>query len=146
VDDVLAGLYLLRGATADDLAAVRAIARPRALAPRAALFAEDEAPAAMYLVRTGKIEVAKGDAAIATIAAGDVIGELAFFDGAKRSAGARALEQAEVVELPYAALRDLMAQRPSLALVVYRNACDTMAARLRQTSSDLAWLNAYARS
>ena len=145
--ELLGTFYLLRGAAPEDLAAVDTLVDRRRYAAQEFVFSEDDKPEAMYLLERGTIEIlkARDETTIATIGPGDAFGELAFFDEAKRSASARAREASEVARLPYVGLRDLLVERPALALVFYRNACAVMAMRLRQTSSDLSWLNAYVR-
>ena len=72
------------------------------------LFREGDPSEAMYVIKTGKVAItkAKGSSEIqlAELGPGDMLGEMAFFDSKPRSAGARALTETVVIELPFKAL------------------------------------------
>jgi CRP/FNR family cyclic AMP-dependent transcriptional regulator len=72
------------------------------------LFRENDPSEAMYVIKSGRLAVtkAKGDSEIvlAELGPGDMIGEMAFFDSKPRSAGARAVQDTVVIELPFKAL------------------------------------------
>ncbi len=62
----------------------------------------------MYVINSGKIAITKvkgsSEIHLAELGAGDMLGEMAFFDSKPRSAGAKALMNSEVIELPFRAL------------------------------------------
>lgn len=62
----------------------------------------------MFVIKSGRIAIvkAKGSSEIvlAELGPGDMLGEMAFFDNKPRSAGARAVADAVVIELPFKAL------------------------------------------
>ncbi len=62
----------------------------------------------MYVIKSGKLAIMKtkgsGEIMLAEIGAGDMVGEMAFFDNKPRSAGARATADTVVIELPFKAL------------------------------------------
>lgn len=72
------------------------------------LFREGDPSDAMYVIKTGRIAITKAKGAseiiLAELKAGEMLGEMAFFDNKPRSAGAKALTEAEVITLPFAAL------------------------------------------
>jgi CRP/FNR family transcriptional regulator, cyclic AMP receptor protein len=72
------------------------------------LFREGDASDAMYVVKTGQLKIFKvkgtGEIELATIGPGQMLGEMAFFDGRPRSASAKAVKDAEVIALPFASL------------------------------------------
>jgi CRP-like cAMP-binding protein len=72
------------------------------------LFREGDPSEAMYVIKSGQIAItkAKGSSEIilAELGPGDMLGEMAFFDNKPRSAGARALQETIVIELPFKAL------------------------------------------
>lgn len=72
------------------------------------LFREGDPSEAMYVIKSGRIAItkAKGQSEIilAELGAGDMLGEMAFFDNKPRSAGAKALIDTVVIELPFKAL------------------------------------------
>ena len=94
----------------------------------------------MYLVEVGTVAIVKSGATeLALVGSGGEFGELAFFDGGKRPASARAREATHVLKIPFAGLAQLLERRPSLAMVFYFNASVVLARRLRQTFADLSF-------
>ena len=119
-DHGIDALYL-PGWTADDWATLLDRARPVALARNEVLIKKGQADGAMYLVASGQIEVnaTGGNSAMGTLfreGPGAVIGEIAFFDGGKRSATAWALEPTELLALERADIEAFAAERPARAL------------------------------
>ena|SRR5437867_6121985 len=143
--DRLGGFYLFNVVPGPDRAALEALLARSTHAQGDVIFHEGDEAQAMYAVEDGAVEIVKesGHTVVATLAKGDAFGELAFFDGRPRSAAARARQRTVVLSLPYAGLREFLAARPPLALAFFRNAATAMVGRLRQTTSDLSWLNAY---
>ena len=72
------------------------------------LFKENDPSDSMYVIKSGKIAItkAKGSSEItlAELGPGDMLGEMAFFDSKPRSAGAKAVSDTVVIELPFKAL------------------------------------------
>lgn len=72
------------------------------------LFRENDPSDAMYVIRKGRIAITKtkgsGDIVLAELGPGSMLGEMAFFDNRPRSAGAKALDNTEVICLPFTAL------------------------------------------
>ena len=62
----------------------------------------------MYVIKSGRIAITKskgsGEIILAEKAGGEMLGEMAFFDNKPRSAGAKALQDSEVIALPFASL------------------------------------------
>jgi CRP/FNR family transcriptional regulator, cyclic AMP receptor protein len=72
------------------------------------LFREGDVSEAMYVIKSGKIAITKAkgtsEIVLAELSPGDMLGEMAFFDSKPRSAGAKALVDSVVIELPFKAL------------------------------------------
>lgn len=72
------------------------------------LFREGDPSEEMYVIKSGRIAItkAKGSSEIilAELGAGDMLGEMAFFDSKPRSAGAKAMIDTVVIALPFKAL------------------------------------------
>lgn len=72
------------------------------------LFREGDASDALYVIKKGSISVTKskgsGEIQLAELKAGEMIGEMAFFDNKPRSAGAKAKTDAVVIILPFSSL------------------------------------------
>jgi CRP-like cAMP-binding protein len=72
------------------------------------LFREGDASDAMYVIKSGRIAITKtkgsGEIVLAEKKNGEMLGEMAFFDSKPRSAGAKAIQDTEVIALPFSAL------------------------------------------
>lgn len=72
------------------------------------LFREGDESDAMYVIKSGRIAITKakgsGEIILAEKKAGEMLGEMAFFDNKPRSAGAKAIQDVEVIILPFSAL------------------------------------------
>lgn len=72
------------------------------------LFREGDPSDAMYVIKTGRIAITKakgnGEIILAEKKAGEMLGEMAFFDDKPRSAGAKAVSDTEVIALPFSSL------------------------------------------
>ena len=79
------------------------------------IFREEDDATDLFIVRSGRIAIANRsidgrESVLALMGPGDLFGEMALFDGAGRSAGARALEESILVSLPFTLLRDQFAK------------------------------------
>jgi CRP-like cAMP-binding protein len=109
----------------------------------AALGQEQDAPAGQVLIRegatagsvfvilSGRVRVGRGGKPLGELGAGEVLGELAMLGQGTRGASAVVEEDARLLVVPATAVRELLAERPSL-----REAFERAAARRR--SDDLA--------
>jgi CRP-like cAMP-binding protein len=60
------------------------------------------------------------------------MGELGFFHPGKRFATATTRERTQVARIPFDKLAQLLTDRPTLALLFYRNACTFLAKHVRE--------------
>ncbi len=103
------------------------------------IFAEGDDPDDLYIVSQGRIAIANKsvdgrESMVALMERGDLFGEMSLFDGLTRSAEARALEESEVVAIPYEPLRVLYESRPAQLWKVV----ELLALRLRSMDAALA--------
>lgn len=103
------------------------------------LFTEGEEADNLYVVLDGRIAIANKsidgrESMMALMERGDLFGEMPLFDGLTRSAEARALEQSEVICIPYEPVHNLYESRPALLWRVVA----LLAQRLRTTDEALA--------
>jgi CRP/FNR family cyclic AMP-dependent transcriptional regulator len=91
------------------------------------IFQEGDDAAAMYVVKSGAVDIRRGNRTFETVEAGGIFGEMALVDGAKRSADAIAHDDAEVVPVTEKQFLFLVSQTPYFALSVM----SVMARRLR---------------
>lgn len=72
------------------------------------LFREGDPSDAMYVIKSGRIAITKtkgnGEIILAEKVGGEMLGEMAFFDNKPRSAGAKAVQDTEVIALPFVGL------------------------------------------
>jgi CRP-like cAMP-binding protein len=111
--------------------------RQHRFGPGEAIMAEGDSDRSLYLVLEGELEVLtpRGRRGayrkIAVVAAGSVIGELAFFDGGARSAMVRAATPAVLAEMSPASFDELAANSPALARQLLFDLGRILARRLR---------------
>jgi CRP-like cAMP-binding protein len=122
-----------------DLARVSRVAIPRSFPKGVRVFHEGDNSDACYIVREGDLRVTRehpdGRAiALATLAPGDIFGELAMLDGEARSASVETLSDSELLALPASDMRRLLASHPEITvkLVV------ALTRRLRETNERIA--------
>jgi len=98
---------------------IAAAAQARTLRRGDVIFREGDVGEHLYVVESGRIAIANKsfdgrESVVALMEAGDVFGEMSFFDGQGRSAEARALEASRVNEVPFEPLRELFTEQPEL--------------------------------
>ncbi|HEV8252022.1 MAG TPA: ATP-binding protein [Candidatus Limnocylindria bacterium] len=93
----------------------------------------------LFVVVSGTFDVTKrsgtSEIPLATVGPGEIQGELAALERGKRLASVQAASQAEVLRIPYLAMRDLLSGGPDAALGIIRTVIGrlrTMEATLRQ--------------
>ena len=121
------------------LAQLREQASVRRFERNEMLFGQGDASQELYVVRQGRIAIATRandgrETVLAVLEDGALFGELPLFDGAPRSADARALVDSEVVVLDYAPVRAVLEQQPELLWIIVRH----LARWLRATDEALA--------
>lgn len=132
--------YLLPGADERDWSDLLQVTTARHLGDGETLIEPGAADRSLYLVVEGRLEVLEPASrrrwrVVAVVGAGNVIGELSFFDGDGRSALVRAVGEAAVAELSPESLALLGRTRPDLALSVAMDLGRILAQRLRRLQS-----------
>lgn len=98
------------------------------------VFLQDEAGGAMYLVRSGLIDILMYGQVLETVGADGVFGEMSLIDDSPRSAAALAATNSEVAILDRDAFLRLVQADPGFALYVLQ----VLAQRLRRLDDALA--------
>lgn len=139
---------LLADASEEEWATLLEHTRYRRFGPGDAVVTAGAWDQSLYLVLEGQLEVLvdrgrRGHRRVASIGAGSVIGELAFFDGGTRSALVRAVTPAVLAELSPAEFDALAAANPDLARRLLFDLGRTLARRLRavQQTASTAGIN-----
>lgn len=82
------------------------------------------------IIVDGSVEVVRGGTTIASLATGEIFGEMALIDPAPRSASVRTLTEVTAIRIHQKAFAKVVDEDPRIALGVLQ----TLAARLRQTT------------
>ena len=121
----------------------------RRLSPGEILFIDGEKANSLYIIQNGQLRLfkpkGKGYIEIAVLRAGEVIGEMAYFDddgGGKRSCSASAMVSSEVIEISFPAFAKTMsALNPWFKTII-----NTLASRLRSTNARVKELESNSTS
>jgi CRP/FNR family cyclic AMP-dependent transcriptional regulator len=101
-----------------------------------------ESDRTLYMITAGSLEVLlptpRGARRASVMHAGDIFGELAFFDGEPRAADVRALEQSEILALTIAGFDRLRLRHPQLALRLTLELGRALSSRLREMNRRVA--------
>ncbi|MSO59552.1 MAG: Crp/Fnr family transcriptional regulator [Ilumatobacteraceae bacterium] len=134
------------------LSALAKTATERFLIRGDTLFAEGDKPDALYVVLTGRIAIVidnkpldHRETVVALMESGDLFGELALLDDGPRSAAARAIETASVLQVNYSEVLPLLTSHPEIMWNIVR----LLAKRLRTTDevlSDSVFLDVTGRT
>lgn len=98
------------------------------------LAREGRAPSQMFLIVDGKATVRRNGRKVATLGAGDTVGELSLLDGGTQSATVVAETECDVLVVAVNEFRTMLEDSPAFALQVLRS----LAARLRATTDQLS--------
>ena len=137
--ELLKKFYLFSGVTSNDLQALDEIAERKTYIAGDHVYNEGDVADALFFIEMGAVDLVtrEKDMVFATIGSGQGFGELAFFERGTRPASANARERTFLVRIPYEQLAKVIAERPGLALAVYRNACAFFAKHFRMMALDL---------
>jgi len=137
--DVLKSIYLFRDASSEDLAALAAIAEQKPYMVEETVYRSGETPDALFIVEWGTVDVIlkDKDSPLASVGAGQSLGEMAFFERSERVASAIAREPSRLIRLPFAQLDALFATHPKLASSFYHHACMFCVRLLRTLAPDV---------
>ena len=136
---LLARSELFSALDAEAVAGIAAASRDITLQRNELVFAEADPADELYVVRSGRIAIAKRsvegrESVVALMEEGDLFGEMSLFDAEGRSADARALEPCALVGVPFAPIRAVLEEEPRLLWHVV----SLLARRLRVTDAALA--------
>lgn len=142
--DLLKRSDAFAGLSDAQLEKLTALAQPVQFAEGDVLLEEDQRGTRFFLITEGRVEVVvrapfegKQPQSLATIKAGEVVGELALVDGFLRSATGVALEGVEALAFDNADVKTLMETEPAIGYRVMRNLAGQLAQRIRTTNMKL---------
>jgi CRP-like cAMP-binding protein len=137
--DLLSRVPLFSELSAAELERISRVSVARSFPAGVRVFHEGDHSDACYLVRSGDLRVTRehpdGRAiALATLGPGDLFGELAMLDGEARSASVETLTDSELLALPAADVRRLLADHPGISVKLIA----ALVRRLRETNERVA--------
>ena len=137
--ELLKNFYLFKGVISNDLQALDAIVERKTYIAGDLVYNEGDIADALFLIEMGAVDILpKGkETVFATLGRGQVFGELSFFEQGTRPASAFTRERRHLLRIPYERLSKVLAERPALALLVFRNACAFFAKHFRLMGRDL---------
>jgi CRP-like cAMP-binding protein len=140
----LAALPLFEGVAADALQALAAAMPERSLAAGELLFGRGDPADRFFVVIEGRLRVsvvsAEGrELSMRVVGAGEMVGEIAAFDGGLRSADMTAIAPTRVASMTAESFFAAMALYPKIA----RNALKLLCGRLRDTTEQLETIALY---
>ncbi|HDR04618.1 MAG TPA: cyclic nucleotide-binding domain-containing protein [Candidatus Marinimicrobia bacterium] len=110
------------------------------------LFLEGESGRDLYFVLEGRVDIlirmvekTLHENKVSTIKSGEIIGELSFLDGQKRSASSLIRNDALLYKLPYNKAIEYFDSHPEVGYVFMREIANSLADRLRTVN--LMWRN-----
>lgn len=137
--ELLQRVPLFSELSVEELTPIASVSVPRAFAAGVRVFHEGDDSDACYVVRSGDLRVTREHSdgraiALATLGPGDFFGELAMLDGGTRSASIETLSEVDLLALPAADMRRVIADHGELAakLIV------ALTRRLRETNERLS--------
>jgi CRP/FNR family transcriptional regulator, cyclic AMP receptor protein len=119
--ELLRSVPLFSDLAQDELERFSRVAVPRAFPAATRVFHEGDHSDACYIVRSGSFRVTREHSdgraiTLATLAPGDIFGELAMLDGEVRSASVESLVDGELLALPASEVRALLARHPEITV------------------------------
>jgi CRP/FNR family transcriptional regulator, cyclic AMP receptor protein len=137
--ELLSRVSLFSELSREELERISRVAIPRSFPAGVRVFHEGDRSDACYLVRSGDLRVTREHSdgraiALATLGRGDIFGELAMLDGQARSASVETLSDSELLALPAADFRRLLAEHSQIPVKLIA----ALTRRLRETNERVA--------
>jgi len=139
--DFLKSVELFAGLQPGDADALVSLAREEIFQKGQMIFRERDAGGKLYVILSGVVEISKASPGsapmtLARLCAGEVLGEIAAFDGGPRSASATAgvVAETRLISWDVAAFHHYLASRPQAGHLILTGLLRKLGARLRLTS------------
>ena len=136
--DIIAAIPIFNGLPEDQISAIKQIAVEKTVNKGEILFSEGDEGKGFFVIAEGRLKVFKvspegKEQILHILGPGQPFGEVSVFAGQRFPANAQALDKARVLFLPRAAIVNLIAANPSLAL----NMLAVMSKKLRQFAAQI---------
>ena len=131
---------IFKGLTPPEVKTLEAVFAHKEIGAGKTVFIENMQGESLYLIKQGTISISKmmaeGDEeTMVILGPADVFGEMAIFDGARRSATARVAEDAVLLSLSKANFEELSAKDPTLCLKLALNIIRLVSERIRSSQA-----------
>jgi CRP-like cAMP-binding protein len=131
---------LFPGLSQTEIEGLRNACAPAFLSAGQRVFNEGDLGDSMCIIETGAIAIVKTidqdhERVLTTLPAGAIFGEMSFIDGRRRSAGARAVEDSNILTLGRPRFEQIARQHPRIGVICFANLASVIADRLR-TAND----------
>ncbi len=128
--EIISSAKCMSGFRPEDLKNIMSISNKQTWRKGVDIFIEGDRGRDMFIICSGKVSIWREDdkkrVGLATISAGDSLGEMGLVSDAKRRAGAQAVEDTVALRISYEGLK----QVPATAFLLFRNIAWTLAERL----------------
>lgn len=143
----LAEFGFFKGRKEQTLAALEGCMEKRAVKAGEKIFARGDTGDELFLIRRGEIRIMlplNGTQShhLSTFGQGNFFGEMAFLDGAPRSADAIAFSDAELYVLPRKTFDKIAEEHKKIAIKLLESLASTLSARLRYANAEMRALEA----
>jgi hypothetical protein len=137
---LLRGLPIFQSLGDGELRKMARLFQQRLYRPGETIFARNQPGEEAFVVMRGEVDIRLDETSgpVATLGPGKILGELAFLDGAPRTAKAVAKQASILLVLHRDAFNRLIASEPHLGMIVMRNIAVDLSAKLRQTNGSLS--------
>ena len=130
---------LFANLAAEDVRFLAQACEERTLVGGEDVFHESDEGDSMWIVESGRVDIIKkirGDVerVLASFGPGDILGEMSFIDGSRRSATARTAQVSEFLVMNTKAFAGVLKERPAVAAAFFQNICAILASRVRTTN------------
>jgi CRP-like cAMP-binding protein len=98
----------------DDRRALEARGREQIAPAGQVLVREGATAGSLFVILSGRVKVARGGKPLGELGPGEVLGEMAMLGQGTRGASAVVVEDARLLVVPATAVRELLAERPTL--------------------------------
>lgn len=134
---LLLKVFFFKELEADELLGIMAVSRRERYGMGQRVFEAGSPSDAFYIVKQGSVMVKNGPMVLATLGVGDTIGEMSFVDHGERSATVAAIEETELLKIPFESLETLFAEHPRMAVKVFRSIATVLSRRLREMDEQI---------
>lgn len=112
----LARVPLFANCTAEEIAAIEAVAQEHTYDPGQIIVTQGTPGQAFYTVISGRVEIIRDNKSLGAFGSGDFFGEMSLLDQAPRSATIRAIDTTTCLMLSSWDFKTLLEKHPSIAI------------------------------